>query len=72
MTFIPHGGDIVEPLFDCGDSMRGVFMPPAGDFGYGGHWALECTAGFGHHRVVTKMEVQCLYDVGRIIIGAWM
>lgn len=71
ITFIPHGSNVVEPFFNCGDSMWGVFMPSPGYFGYGGHRAFECAAGFGHHGVVTKMEIQCLNDVGRIIFGAW-
>lgn len=72
VTFTPHGSDVVEPFFDCGDSMWGVFMPPPGYFSYGGHWALERTAGFGHHGVMTKMEIQRLNNVGRIVFGAWM
>lgn len=71
-TFIPHSGDVIEPLFDCGNAVWGVFMPPAGDFGYGGHWAFKWPTGFSHHGVMTKMEVQCLNDVGGIIFGAWM
>lgn len=51
--------------------MRWVFVPPASDFGYGGHWAFEGTARFCHHRVVTEMEVQRLHDVGRVIFRAW-
>lgn len=72
VTFIPHGSDVAEPFFDGGDSMRRVFMPPAGYFGYGGHGAFERTTGFGHHGVMTKMEIQCLDNVGWVIFRAWM
>ena len=47
-------------------------MPPAGYFGYGGHRALKCTTWFCYHSVMTKMEIQCLNNVGRIIFGALM
>lgn len=70
VTFIPHGGDVVEPLFDCSNSVWRVFMPLPGYFGYGGHRALKCTTGFGNHGVMTKMEVQCLDNVGGIVFGA--
>lgn len=70
-TFVPHGSDVAEPFFDCGNSMWRVFMPPSGYFGYGGHWAFECTTGFGHHGVMAKMEIQCLNYIRRIIFGAW-
>lgn len=72
VTFIPHCSDIVKPFFDCGDAMWGVFMPPPGYFGYGGHRALKCAAGFCHHSVMTKMKIQCLNNVGRVVFGAWM
>lgn len=70
VTFIPHGGDVVEPLFDCCDSVWRVFMPLPGYFGDGGHWAFKRATGFGDHGVVTEMEVQCLDDVSGIIFGA--
>lgn len=72
VTFVPHGSDVVEPLFNSCDSVWRVFVSPAGYFGYSGHRAFECTAGFGHHGVVTEMEIQCLHNVGRIIVGAWV
>lgn len=52
--------------------MRRVFVPPASYFGNGGHGAFEGTTGFGHHGVMTKMEIQCLDNVGGLIFGAWM
>lgn len=64
VTFVPHGGDVTEPFLDCCHSMGRVFMAPPGYFGYGGHWAFKCSTGFGHHGVVTQMEIQCLNDVG--------
>lgn len=72
VTFIPHGSDVAKPFFDSSNSMWRVFMPPAGYFGYGGHGALQSTTGFGHHDIMTKMEIQCLDNVGGVIIGAWM
>lgn len=69
-TFVPHGSDVVEPLFDCGDSVWRVFMSTAGDFSYRGHWTLESATGFCHHSVMTKMEVQSLDYVGGLIFGA--
>lgn len=50
--------------------MRRVLVPPPGDFGYGGHGALQGAAGFGDHGVVAEMEVQGLDDVGGIVFGA--
>lgn len=50
--------------------MWGVFMPPPRYFGYGGHWAFKCSAGLGHHGIVTEMEIQRLNNVGRIVFGA--
>lgn len=69
-TFVPHGSDIVEPLFDCSYSVWRIFVSPAGDFGYSGHWTFESATGFCHHSVVTKMEVQSLDYVGGLIFGA--
>lgn len=68
-TFIPHGGDVVEPFFDSGDSMWRVLVPPPGYFGYSCHRAFEGPTGFGHHGVVTEMEIQCLDNIGGIIFG---
>lgn len=70
-TFISHGSYITEPFLDCCNSVWWVFMPPPRYFGYCGHWAFQCSAGFGHHGVVAKMEIQRLNNVGRIVFGAW-
>lgn len=69
VTFVSHGGDVVEPLFNSGDTVRGVFVASAGYLGDGGHWAFQRATGFGHHGVVAEMEIQCLDDVGGIIVG---
>jgi len=70
ITFIPHGSDVVEPLFDRGHSVWRVFVPPPGDLGYGGHRAFQGAARFCHHGVVSQMEVQRLHDVGGLVFGA--
>lgn len=51
--------------------MWGVFVPPPGYFGDGGHWAFERTAWFCYHGIMAEMEIQCLNDVGGVIFGAW-
>lgn len=71
-TFIPHGRHVVEPLFDGGDAMRWVLVPPPGDLGDGGHGALQGATWLGDHGVVAQVEVQRLDDVGGVVFGSWL
>lgn len=52
--------------------MRRVLVPPPGDLGYGGHGALQGTTRLGDHSVVAQVEVQCLDDVGGVVVGSWL
>lgn len=71
-TFIPHCSDVVEPFFDCSNTVWRVLVSPACDFGYGGHRAFESAARLRHHRVVAEVEIQRLHNVGGVVFGAWV
>lgn len=66
-TFIPHCSNIDEPLLDCGHSMGWVLMATTGNLCDGGHGTFKCTTWFSYHGVVSKVKVQSLHDVSRVV-----
>lgn len=69
-TFVPHGGDVVEPLLHRGDAVWRVLVATARDLGDGRHGTLQGATWLRYHGVVSKMEVQRLHDVGGVVSGA--
>lgn len=62
-TFVPCGCNIIEPLFDTGNSMRGVFVSAPCYLCDCCHRAFEGSAWFGDHSVMAQMKVQGLHYI---------